>query len=162
MRERLTRWFSAGRALVRLDGRARHRLERDVDDEIALHVESRVDALVRQGLDRHAARRHPLDAVAEVDRERRQDERQRATRGQMLRMVLRDGLATTGVGVALGLALAAGTTRSLQALLCGVSATDVRISPAVALAVGLAALVASDVPARGAVSTDPIAALRAD
>jgi len=56
MRERLRRWFSTGRALARLDGRARARLERDVDDEIAFHVESRVDALVAQGLDRRAAR----------------------------------------------------------------------------------------------------------
>jgi len=44
------------RALFGLDRGARARLERDVDDEIAFHVESRVDALVRQGLDHRAAR----------------------------------------------------------------------------------------------------------
>jgi len=85
-----------------------------------------------------------------------------ATRGQVLRMVLGEGLAMTGVGLVLGLALAAAATRSLEALLYGVSATDVRVFLAVAAALGLAALAASYVPARRAVSIDPIAALRAE
>ncbi len=44
------------RALFRLDRHARARLGRDVDDEIAFHVESRVADLARQGMDRRQAR----------------------------------------------------------------------------------------------------------
>ena len=85
-----------------------------------------------------------------------------ATRGQVLGLVLGQGLALTGVGVALGLGLASIATRSLQAVLYDVSATDARIFLAAPIVVGLVALVASYLPARRAASIDPIAALRAE
>jgi len=80
----------------------------------------------------------------------------------ILSLVLRQGglLAFTGVG--LGLLLAAATTRSLATFLLGVSAYDPGIFAGVTIALALAALVASFVPARRALRVDPLIALRAD
>ena len=85
-----------------------------------------------------------------------------AQRQDILRLVLRQGglLALTGVG--LGLMLSVATTRSLASFLLGVSAYDPAIFAGVTIALGLAALVASFVPARRALRVDPLVALRAD
>jgi len=60
--------FSRLRERFGLDRRARGRLARDIDDEIAFHLESRVDGLVRQGLDRKAARARALREFGDVRR----------------------------------------------------------------------------------------------
>src|SRR5213078_2096923 len=76
--------------------------------------------------------------------------------GEILRMILRQGMVLALVGVALGLFGALWLTRLLQQLLFEVTLTD----PGVAVVLGLAALVACYVPARRASRVDPIIALR--
>jgi putative ABC transport system permease protein len=76
--------------------------------------------------------------------------------------VLGHGLRVTGVGIAAGLALALMTTRLINALLFGTSATDVATFVAVAILLVLVAAAASLVPAVRASRVDPIVALRED
>ncbi|MFL5344394.1 MAG: ABC transporter permease [Hyalangium sp.] len=85
-----------------------------------------------------------------------------ATRGEVVRLVLRQGLSTVGVGVALGLAGAFGLTRLLEHLLVYVSALDpVAFIAAPVVLVGVA-LVSTWLPARRASRVDPMVALRYD
>jgi putative ABC transport system permease protein len=83
-----------------------------------------------------------------------------AQRGDVLRLVLQEGLTTAACGVVLGLIGALLTTRLLQGLLFGVSATNpliFAINAAVLMAVALAACL---IPARRAARIDPMEALR--
>jgi predicted permease len=79
---------------------------------------------------------------------------------QVLRLVLRQGMLTTVVGVTMGVAGSFALTRAMQSLLFGVSATDPLTFTGVALLLGLAALLASYIPARRATKVDPMVALR--
>jgi predicted permease len=85
-----------------------------------------------------------------------------ATRADVLRLVIGEGLRLTGVGVVLGLAAALALTRALSALLFEVSATDPVTFAAVGLLLGAVAVVASYLPARRAARVDPLVALRAE
>jgi len=80
--------------------------------------------------------------------------------GEILRMILRQGMVLALVGVALGLFGALWLTRLLQQLLFEVTPTDPLTYLGVAVVLGLAALVACYVPARRASRVDPIIALR--
>jgi macrolide transport system ATP-binding/permease protein len=83
-----------------------------------------------------------------------------ADRASVLGMILRQALITAGGGIAIGIPAALVATRVLQSLLYGVKATDTA-SFLVALAVALAvAVLAVAVPARRAMATDPVRALR--
>ncbi|MBS1854602.1 MAG: ABC transporter permease [Acidobacteria bacterium] len=83
-----------------------------------------------------------------------------ASRREVLRMVLREGLGVTLVGVALGIAGALALSRVMAGYVYGISSTDpVTFVAASALLTGVA-LVASLVPARRAARVDPMAALR--
>ena len=83
-----------------------------------------------------------------------------ATKRQVLWMVLREGLQTTGGGLAIGLLLALAAGQLMRSLLFGVSGAD-PLSFGVALVVlGAAALLASYLPARHATTVEPMAALR--
>jgi putative ABC transport system permease protein len=78
----------------------------------------------------------------------------------ILSLVLKQGLLTVGVGVALGLAGSIVLTRYLQSLLFGVVAHDLPVFGAVtALLLGVA-LAACYIPARRATRVDPVVALR--
>jgi putative ABC transport system permease protein len=82
--------------------------------------------------------------------------------GEILRMILGQGMALALLGVAFGLLGALWLTRLLQQLLFEVAPTDPLTYVGVALVLGLAALVACYVPARRAARVDPIIALRAE
>ncbi|HYX42498.1 MAG TPA: FtsX-like permease family protein, partial [Pyrinomonadaceae bacterium] len=83
-----------------------------------------------------------------------------AQTGDVLRLVLREGLHLSLIGIAVGLLIAAGVTRLLASLLYGVSALDPLTYGGVALVLLAVALIASYVPARRAMKVDPMVALR--
>jgi putative ABC transport system permease protein len=78
----------------------------------------------------------------------------------MMTMVLRQSLAIVAIGLIIGLIGALGATRLMSALLFGVGANDLTIYLIVVLLLGIAALLASYLPARRAMAVDPIVALR--
>ena len=85
-----------------------------------------------------------------------------AAPGRMVGMVLREGMASAGLGLAIGLVGALGLARLVSGLLFGVEPTDPLCflgSAAVLLAV---ALVACFVPARRVVAIEPMTALRTE
>ncbi len=83
-----------------------------------------------------------------------------ARRGDILALMVRQGLALTATGVALGLAAAFAVTRVLAVILYGISATDAVTFVAVPAFLTLVALVATVIPARRASRLDPLAALQ--
>ncbi len=85
-----------------------------------------------------------------------------ARAGEVLGMVVRQGLRPVLVGTALGLlgALAAGPL--LAGMLFGIGPADPVTFLGVPLLVGLVAVLASSLPARHAVRTDPVTALRVE
>ena len=83
-----------------------------------------------------------------------------ATRGDVLRLVVGQGVGLAIVGATLGLAGAFATTRVLTSLLYGVEPSDpLTLASIVALLVG-AVVVASLIPARRAATVHPAEALR--
>ena len=78
----------------------------------------------------------------------------------VLRLVLRQGLTLAALGLVIGLAASLGLTRALSSQLFGISATDPLTFMAVACLVLAVAFLACYVPARRAMRTDPIVALR--
>ncbi len=85
-----------------------------------------------------------------------------ASPGDALRMVLREGLGLTAIGIAAGVVAALASTRALSGMLYGVSATDPLTFVTAPAVLGLVALLASYLPARRATRVDPTTALRAD
>jgi predicted permease len=83
-----------------------------------------------------------------------------ATPANVLRLVLRQGLVTALIGVAIGIGGAILLTRTLQSFLFGLSPTDPVTFSSVALLLILVALLACYFPARRASNVDPIEALR--
>lgn len=83
-----------------------------------------------------------------------------ASANNILGRVLGQGLKLAGGGVAVGLVCALGTSRLLAAELFGVSPGDPLIFTAVPILLGLIVLLASLAPARRAMKTDPVRALR--
>jgi putative ABC transport system permease protein len=83
-----------------------------------------------------------------------------AQRGDVLRLVLKDGMALMVIGMAVGLAGAFAISRAMTSLLFGVSAADVTTFAGVALVLSSVALVACSLPARRATKVDPLVALR--
>jgi ABC-type antimicrobial peptide transport system permease subunit len=80
--------------------------------------------------------------------------------GDVLGMVLGQGLRTILIGVAIGIAASVGLTRTMESLLFGVTATDPLTFGGVTLLLVAAGLLACYIPARRAVRVDPIVALR--
>ena len=83
-----------------------------------------------------------------------------AQRGDVLGMVLCQGLRLVLGGIALGLIAAFALTRLVASLLFGVSATDLLTFSTVPVILGAVALLASYVPAWRATHVDPMTALR--
>lgn len=85
-----------------------------------------------------------------------------ATRTNLLTLVLRDNLRLTIAGLAAGVLLAFAATRALTTLLYNVPPLDVPLYAAAALAMTLACIGATLLPARRAAQVDPLTALRSE
>jgi len=85
-----------------------------------------------------------------------------AGRGDVLRLVVSEGLLLTGLGLALGAAGAVVLTRFLSTLLFEVGRFDPLTYAAVAAVLAGSGLLACWIPARRAMRVDPVVALRAE
>jgi putative ABC transport system permease protein len=83
-----------------------------------------------------------------------------ASRGDLLRLILRGGMGLAVIGLVIGFGGALGVTRLLGNLLFGVGARDPATIGAVAAILAGVALVACYIPARRATKVDPMVALR--
>jgi len=83
-----------------------------------------------------------------------------ADRGQVVRMLIRGGMGTIAVGLALGLGLALSLTRLMHGLLFAVGASDPLSLVGAALLLTIAAFLAILIPAQRATKVNPMDALR--
>jgi predicted permease len=80
--------------------------------------------------------------------------------GDVSWLVLREVMAMSGIGLAIGLVIAFGLGLLIQSQLYGVKATDPVVFAAATVLLALVALLAGWLPARKAAAVDPIVALR--
>ena len=85
-----------------------------------------------------------------------------ASRGDVLRLILRHGMGLSILGLLLGTAASFGLTKLLKTLLFGVSERDPFTLIAVFAVLGLVALLACLIPARKATRVNPVIALRSE
>lgn len=85
-----------------------------------------------------------------------------AERGQVMRLVLRQGVRLAAVGVLAGVAISLGTGRLIEAMLFGVSTSDPLTLVGIAALVVGASVVASLPPSYRATRVDPMVALRTE
>jgi predicted permease len=85
-----------------------------------------------------------------------------ATRREILRLVLRDGAAMTGAGLAIGVSAAIATGSVMERFLYGVRPADPLTLGAVVGLLAVVALAATVMPARRATKVDPLTALRTE
>jgi predicted permease len=83
-----------------------------------------------------------------------------ASTGDVLRLVLRQGLGLAALGLVLGLMGALAISRLLTSILFEVKPTDPMVYAGVAVMLGAVSLLASYIPARRATKLDPVVALR--
>ena len=83
-----------------------------------------------------------------------------AGRGNVLNLILSQGLRLTLVGLAIGLGIALAVTRLMRAMLLDVSPTDLQTLVGVSALLAVVALAASFFPAYRATRIDPILAIR--
>ncbi len=83
-----------------------------------------------------------------------------ASRSDVLRLVVREGMMLAGFGTAAGLVAAIGLTRLMASLLYGVRPADPSTLVVVCAALGSVAFLASYIPALRATEVDPLIALR--
>jgi putative ABC transport system permease protein len=83
-----------------------------------------------------------------------------AEKGSVLALVLRDGVRLALIGIAIGVAGAAGLSRAIRSMLVGVPTIDVVTMLAVAVVLASVAVLASLLPARRATAVSPTEALR--
>ena len=79
-----------------------------------------------------------------------------------LRLVLRQGIVVTAIGIGIGLVAALALTRVMESLLYGVASTDAFALLGATAILAATALLASCLPARRAAGMDPLEALRVD
>ncbi|HUG25365.1 ABC transporter permease [Piscinibacter sp.] len=85
-----------------------------------------------------------------------------AERPDVVWMVVRHGVTLAGLGIVIGLLGAAAGTRLMERLLFGVSATDPMTFVAAAVALGIASVAATFIPALRAARVAPVTALRCE
>lgn len=83
-----------------------------------------------------------------------------ARRGDVMELVLREGMLLVAVGLVVGIPLALAGSRVLQGFLFGLKSTDPLSLIAVVLLLGIVAALAGLIPARRAAKVDPMVALR--
>src|SRR5262249_60730376 len=79
-----------------------------------------------------------------------------ATDRDVARLTLSQAARLTAVGLAIGLVLSVALSRGMEAGLLGVVSTDLRVTAALAVALGITALGASYLPARRAARIGPV------
>ena len=79
---------------------------------------------------------------------------------KVMRLLLRQGLLLTGVGLVLGLGLAALGSQLIQGLLYGVSGVDPVTFGGACVLFAIVSMLATYIPARRALRVDPMVALR--
>jgi putative ABC transport system permease protein len=85
-----------------------------------------------------------------------------APQKSVLQLFVRQGLLLTAIGVGCGIVAAVGLTRMMTALLFEVSPLDPITYGGVSLALAIAAMMASYIPARRATNIEPVEALRVE
>ena len=85
-----------------------------------------------------------------------------ATRRDVVRMVIGQGVSMTALGIVTGLAISLAVSGVLQSLLFGVSATALWAYVGVGLTMGIVAMAATALPAHRAASIDPVTSLRGE
>jgi putative ABC transport system permease protein len=83
-----------------------------------------------------------------------------ATRGDIMRLVVGNGMLLTLIGIGIGVVASIGLTRVMQSFLFGVGATDAVTFIAVSALLIVVALIANYIPARKATRVNPVIALR--
>ena len=83
-----------------------------------------------------------------------------AQNGDVLRLVVREGILLVACGIGLGTVSALGLTRVIDSLLFGVKPTDFLTFVSIATVLGGIGLLACIIPARRATKVDPMVALR--
>ncbi len=83
-----------------------------------------------------------------------------AHQGNIVKLVLSNGLGLTAIGVGVGVLAAFGLTRFLESMLFGLAAHDVVTFGVVAIVLGGVSLLATYLPARRAAKIDPLESLR--
>jgi putative ABC transport system permease protein len=82
--------------------------------------------------------------------------------GEVLGLILKQGLLLTSIGIGIGLAGALALTRVMSGLLFGVGSTDPATFAAIVVLLTLVSLIACYLPARRATRIDPLIAMRYD
>jgi hypothetical protein len=161
---------------------ARTSMENELDAELRFHTDREVDKYVAGGMDRAEAKRRATLAFGGLDRikddtrdargvvflERLQRTSELGIRvalgagGDVLRLVVREAMRVTLVGVGLGLLIAWAAARPLKPLLYKISEHDPIVFVGVAGVLAAVAILASAFPAARASRVDPNVALRAE
>ena len=83
-----------------------------------------------------------------------------ATAGDVLKLILRQGMTPVAIGTIIGLSASVALTKLISGLLFGVRTTDLATLIAVTFLLIVIALIANYIPARRAIRIDPLSALR--